>query len=712
MDHLAKLQVWTREQFDHPQRSAAIRPMIAMSDLDPDGRRPWSGVTQFVSLGFAGAVMSVPDWYHHPEQRTAIFQRLRSILAEADSAGLPLFLMDDFAYPSVTAGGEVVRRNPEHRAKGLFFVHFKGNYCPYLEGNCFFADLPEGVVKKIFLLPLPVNGKYDKGAVIEAEFTPWSHACYRVALPPGKWQLAALIERDHYDGTYCDRLNYGMRRVTNLLDPAAVESYLDCIHRACLKEIGDHYGRSLSGFFSEEIETAGVPAVPQVFPSVPWHDGLIETCEARGFNVYRALLAIFLDDRTRAGLSLRYRFWRCFEERIDECCFRRLRHYCDEHRLTWTGHMMAHDGPFFQIPFHGPLTRVLRRLHVPGTDFLLRGEEALTSHKEGRGPGAKLVASTAWLAGCADSIAEANAPVDDWRGQRAVFTYHLALGISMMNSWNWQCWSDDADIARRMNAYVARIAAFLKCGRPVRSAALLCPFTDLMAFLRISAEPYLGAQSEGVIAPQDSYHAAAWELLGRQCDYAVVDELFLQEGRIEGGCLNMGPGRFDAVLLPAVHVIEIETWMRLAQFAAAGGKVIALGEGPEVGVAPDGTMVDLRSLPGIDLVCCASTANWLEQCVRAAGPLVVCEGPAETLYVQAREEAGERRWLLANLDASRREYRLRFEPGMVLVVLDPWSEAVDERSADAEGWVSIEIDGGSAVLVGERDSEMMEGGRS
>jgi hypothetical protein len=684
--------------------------MIAMADLDPAGHQSWSGASAFASLGYAGAVlcMTDSDWYHHPEQRAGIFHRLRAILAEADAAGLPLFLMDDFAYPSATAGGEIVRRNPDHRAKGLFFVLFKGGWVGHIEGADFFVDLPEGAVKKIFLLPLPSEGKYDLAAATEAEFTPWAHACYRVTLPPGRWHLAALVERDQYDGTYGDRLNYGTRRVTNLLDPAAMESYLDCIHRTYLAEVGDCFGRGLAGFFSEEIETAGVPSAPQVFPSVPWHDGLIENCAARGFDVYRALLALFLDDGTPVGLSLRYRFWRAFESRIDECCFARIRRFCDDHRVMWTGHMIAHDGPFFQIPFHGPLTRVLRRLHVPGTDFILRGEDALTSRKDGRGPGAKLVASTAWLAGCADSIAEANAGVDDWRGQRAAFTFHLAMGITIMNTFSWKTWSEDAAMARRMNAYVARIATFLKSGTPIRSAALLCPFGDLMAFLRITGEPFLGVQPADLLVPQDSYHAAAWELLAHQCDYAVVDEAFLQEGRVEDGGLTIGPGRFDAVLLPAVKIVEAGTWARLADFAAAGGKVIALGEGPSLVMEPDGTMRDAGTMPRLDLVRCASNGEWLSQCVRAAGPLVACEGPAEKLYVQARQEDGTQRWLLANLDVERRDYRLQFAPCANLVVYDPWSAAVEERAADAEGRVVIAIDGGAAVIVEHHGSADVE----
>ena len=214
------------------------------------------------------------------------------------------------------------------------------------------------------------------------------------------------------------------------------------------------------------------------------------------------------------------------------------------------------------------------------------------------------------------------------------------------------------------------------------------------------------------MVPQDSYHAAAWELLAHQCDYAVVDELFLQEGRVEDGGLAIGPGRFDAVLLPAVKIVEAETWAHLAEFAAAGGKVIALGEGPSSVMEPDGTMRDAGTMPRLDLVRCASTGEWLSQCVRTTGPLVACEGPAEKLYVQARQEGGARRWLLANLDVARRDYRLQFASDTNLVVYDPWSATVEERPADAEGRVAIAIDGGAAVIVERRDSNEAGGRRS
>lgn len=692
---------WTAAAFARPPRQHAVRPMISMADLDPDGGLPWSGAQRFAALGFAGAVMAIPDWYHDPEHKAEIFQRLRATLDEAEAADLPLFIRDDFAYPSATAGGEVIRRNWEHRAKGLFFVLGTGGHMHHINGGSdFFADLPEGRIHRIFLLPLSSDKTYDLSAAVEASFTVWSHACCRIAMPEGKWHLAALVEREQYDGTYGERLNHGMRRLANLLDPRAMESYLECMHQHILAEAGDHFGRGLAGFFSEEIETAGVPAAAQAYPSVPWHDGLADVCTESGFDVYRALLAVFLDDTTPAGLSLRQRFWKAFANRIDACCFQRLRHFCDDHGVAWTGHLIAHDGPSFQIPFHGPLTAVLRRMHLPGVDFIAKGKGVLTSRQGGRGPGAKLVASTAWLSRCNDSIAEANAIEPGWRGQRAVFTYHLALGITVMNSFHWRTWSEDADMARKLNSYAARLALFLKSGDPVRSSALLCPFGHLMAFLRIAPEPFLGTQPDRLLGSQDAYHACAWELLERQCDYAVVDEPFIQQGCVKDGALHIGPGRFHALFLPPTAVLETATWQRLTEFAAAGGRIVMQGNAPTWVLQADGAMLETDSLPCIDTVHCASEQEWLLQCVRKAGPLIECAEPAPNLYVQARmSEEGVRRYLLANLEWERKEYRLKAVPGTRVIVYDPWDATVIEGCADADGIVALEIDGGAAVII-------------
>ena len=456
-------RAWSADRFSNPPLALAIRPMIAMPDFDPGSAEPWSSVDRFAGLGFAGGVMSTFDWYHDPENRTRNFSRLREVLAAARAAGIPFHLMDDFAYPSATAGGEIVRRNAEHRAKGLFFCLFDGGYFHRIPGGGdFFADLPQGLLRKVYLLPLPARDRYEPGAAVEAAFEPWSHACYRIKMPKGDWHVAAFVEREQYEGTYGDRLNYGLRRLANLLDPAAMESYLDCIHRVYRSELGDLWGKGMPGFFSEEIETAGVTAGAQTFPSVPWHAGLETDCARHGFDVYHALLALFLDDTTPEGVTLRYRFWHELADRIDACCLQRIERFCSEQGVAWIGHMIAHDGPYYQIPFHGPLTRVLRRFHVPGADFIRRGPDVLTSREGGRGPGAKLVASTAWLSCRADTIAEANAPGDTWQDQRAAFTYHLILGMTIMNTFTWRHWARNPELARNMNAYAARCALFLK----------------------------------------------------------------------------------------------------------------------------------------------------------------------------------------------------------------------------------------------------------
>ena len=220
-----------------------------------------------------------------------------------------------------------------------------------------------------------------------------------------------------------------------------------------------------------------------------------------------------------------------------------------------------------------------------------------------------------------------------------------------------------------------------------------------MGHLQIKPEPFLGTQPAGVLEPQNTYHDAAWELLAHQCDYAVVDERFIQEGRIENGVLRIGPALFRTVIAPRIRLLEKTTWQRLAELAGADGTVLMLGDGPAVIVSPRGETEENPATPDRGFRRFADPQAWLAACVSAAEPLLHGVEDYRNLYVQGRDDGPFRRLLLANLEAERRVYRFRLDAPPIVAVYDPWTGSREETGREPDGTFALAIDGGSSLIL-------------
>src|SRR5207302_2496011 len=77
-------------------------------------------------------------------------------------------------------------------------------------------------------------------------------------------------------------------------------------------------------------------------------------------------------------------------------------------------------------------------------------------------------------------------------------------------------------------------------------------------------------------------------------DFHYGDETILAElARVEGDALRVGEQVYRVVVVPPVPTLRRATVELLARFAAAGGRIIALGTGP--------SSIDGRPAPGLVL---------------------------------------------------------------------------------------------------------------
>ena len=75
----------------------------------------------------------------------------------------------------------------------------------------------------------------------------------------------------------------------------------------------------------------------------------------------------------------------------------------------------------------------------------------------------------------------------------------------------------------------------------------------------------------------DYYTRIILELSDHHWDYNIADDQYLQNARIEGNELVIGPQRFRAIILPPITTLSRSTLQKLKEFHQAGGTILGIG---------------------------------------------------------------------------------------------------------------------------------------
>lgn len=125
----------------------------------------------------------------------------------------------------------------------------------------------------------------------------------------------------------------------------------------------------------------------------------------------------------------------------------------------------------------------------------------------------------------------------------------------------------------RWSSYNARLSAVFQTTQPVASVAVMTPRADLWSQYGLTRVPFH-------LTPWFAHQL--WETVsncGASADY--VSETILQEATFEGGRLNYGPARYEALVMCGTRSIEPATAEALGRFVDAGGRVAFVQDAPE-----------------------------------------------------------------------------------------------------------------------------------
>lgn len=428
---------------------------------------------------------------------------VRTAVECAEARGMEVMLYDEAMYPSGSAGGLVVARDERFRCRGLA-LHPRGAPLP-----------PDSQVLLEF--PSPDDGS----------------SLWVVERP-----VDAFIRGVHYLDPDPPRLPGGANPpeeeppAADLLNPDAVDAFVDIVHGAYHRALGKHFGTTIRAIFTDEPDWLGRCRETGIQPGT--RDILEHARRLTGQDLRPHLPALWFDRHPQADRWRR--IWRrVCSMRMEETYYARLRRWCDDHGIALTGHPARPDD-----------MAALRFFHIPGQDVVWR--RILPDHPsalEGPESTQALVASS----------------VMRHRGLRRNLNEYLgAYGREL--TWEEMEWLGRWLVVRGANLLVPH--AFYHSVRGPRAderppdVGPNSPWWDryLRHALAMRRLCWLNAESRDLaeVCVLATREAAPWRLAKKlyqaQIPFCYLDADHLwQDARLEGGLLRVAEMRYRAVLL-------------------------------------------------------------------------------------------------------------------------------------------------------------------
>ncbi len=491
------------------------------------------------------------------------FRLWDAALEQAERLDMNVWIYDENSYPSGFAGGLVPDAMPESRGKGLSLSEAKTP--PSLDDNIVAVFKIRGDTYENITQKIRDGNTFDSGRYLVASI--------RLARQSG-W--------------------FGGKWYVDLLKPGVTEKFIEVTMEAYRRELGEHFGKRVPGWFTDE---------PHLAPAggLHWSDHLPELFERRwGYSLIDHLPELVrpVGDWKR----VRHNYYCLLLEQFIEMWAKPCYAYCEKHNLDFTGHYWEHGWPGAG---HGGDNMAMYAWHQrPAIDTLMNRYSEGVHAQFGNVRAVKELSSVANQLGRTRTLCEAYG-AGGWdlrfEDMKRIGDWLYVLGVNTMNehlsyitirgarkrdhpqsfSYHEPWW----DAYHVMAEYFTRLSLIMSQGRQINHILVLEPTTSTWMY-QGSSNP---ADQLGKIG--NSFQSLLMSLEHAQVEYDIgCEDIISRNGSVEGSEFRVGERIYDTVVLPPfTENLDSETFLLIEKYLRAGGKVLCCGEAP---VRIDGCLSD------------------------------------------------------------------------------------------------------------------------
>ena len=490
------------------------------------------------------------------------------------------WLYDEDRYPSGTAGGLVTAGRSDLAMKYLLFT-------PYAYG-----EVPKEKRVTYSLERCKENGKLLGHWAVKLNRDGYLVSYKRLG-DGEKADNGAVLYHAYMEAVAPDTRFNGFQSA-NVMDKRAVGRFLEFTHERYNQCLGEHFGKTVPGIFTDEPHFFAKGKMSFARPgedvATTFTDDFCETFElAYGYDLMDRLPEIFWEWEDGHLSDARWHFNDHCAERFTEAYCNRIGAWCDAHGIMFTGHLMSEHFLIGQTYAMSEAMRNYPAFALPGIDVLSDYREFTT---------AKQAQSIVRQLGRQGMLSELYGVTDwmfDFRGHKLQGDWQAALGVTVrVHHLAWVSMEGEAKRDypaaigyqspwykeyKLVEDYYARLNTALTRGKALCRLAVIHPIESF--WLRFGPQEHTGEERQ---QREDNFQNLADWLVYGHLDYDYICESLLTgmlEAAREGeSALRVGQMAYDAVLVPDCITLRETTVEALEKFAAAGGRLVFAGQVP------------------------------------------------------------------------------------------------------------------------------------
>ena len=538
-----------------------------------------SHIDSLIKIGYGGIVTNVPFTKDYIEDETAK-KLLKHEVEYCKKTGMRVWLYDEKGYPSGTAGGLTLRKNPDFEAKGLVGIFKAVN-----PGECAAIEFPKGHEKVV--AAYAYNGTcFDDIDVNSARpldflFSGKGYASdleYRNESPNPSF-VAYFASKRLYEGTHAHHNVCESRRYIDLMNKDAVQEFIANTYEVYNDLLGEYFGDAIEAMFTDEpscmayylnngLNPSGVhdeydDTIP-LLPVVNWTNDFTARFEKlSGYNIEKYLPYVF-GGNSREAYKIREDYHHAVSKFYEESFLCQVRDFCEKNNIAFSGHLLMEECMALHPPFEGNFFHQIKHMKYPGIDMLT----TLTSTLMHQAQTPKLVASVAALNGREHVMSEVSSHIEGGRQtpeqMLSACVLQYALGIDIFTSYYGENAVDEQNYIV-WNETLGRIAALMNGGTQKAKILLYYPietanrnYLPQHEYSGDNLKKYDLSFARKNWASNNSWAVLSQMLLTNQLDYFMADFETLQKSKTACGKININENKndFEVIILPACDITD------------------------------------------------------------------------------------------------------------------------------------------------------------
>ena len=512
--------------------------------------------------GYGGIVTNVKFNQRYLKD-DAEFTLLSDAFKYAGSLGMHLWIYDEYQWPSGKAFGQVLQGHDEYEATGIEFITLKGS------GDIKYT-LPDNYIKIVGADLIETNKKTSlktNGKTLDIKNS-------------GKYTVYVYARRITNQGKENPN-DFTTLRDVDLLNYDAVSRFIETTYEKYKDKMGDAFNL-VEAFFTDEPQLGN----RDMKNYVVWSDRLPEKFkEMHGYDIESELYSLY-DGNSEHDRLVRVNFYQTVAQMFKEAYFEQIAEWCEKNGKLSSGHLLFEENIQRQIEtYGGDFMQLCGAMGIPGADILqIEPDRLLTEGTDiGNYMGLKYVSSAAKNAGKLKVHLEftpsavAGAPFFSEPGKYTIAGATLASFFGE-NTYSVICGDGDIPAAdlQRFTTYAGRIHTLLDTATTSTEIGVFYPVDSVRAAYTATGAhfDYTGGDEPAVINRLMQH--TCLEMLKGGYDFTVLDDQSVAGSKIKDGKMTVGLGSYSVIVMPHVSTMSLEAAEKLAEFKAAGGKIIWL----------------------------------------------------------------------------------------------------------------------------------------